>query len=160
VITPATVAGLRLKWSFVFPEVGDRAHGSQPAVVGDTLYVGWGDGRIYALDARTGETRWVSEAAASAGAQVFTGPAVADGKVIFGDTQGSLYALDAGTGRRLWSVRVGEHESATISSSPLVFEGNVYVGVANGEEAAASDPAYPCCTRHRPLSRRLRNATS
>jgi hypothetical protein len=27
---------------------------AQPAVVGHALYVGWGDGRIYALDARTG----------------------------------------------------------------------------------------------------------
>ncbi len=146
VITPSTVAGLKLKWSFVLPDVENGAHGSQPAVVGHTLYVGWGDGRIYALDARTGETRWVSEAAASARASVFTGPAVADGKVIFGDTRGSLYALEAGTGRTLWSVRVGEHETATISSSPLVFDGNDYVGVANSEEAAASDPAYPCCT--------------
>lgn len=41
---------------------------------------------------------------------------------------------------------VGEHETARISSSPLVFDGNIYVGVANGEEAAATDPAYPCCT--------------
>ncbi|MGH9888829.1 MAG: PQQ-binding-like beta-propeller repeat protein, partial [bacterium] len=142
VITPATVAGLKLKWSFVFPDVQDRAHGSQPAVVGHTLYVGWGDGKIYALDARTGETRWVSEAAAKAG--VSTGVVVADSKVLYGDGQGSLYALDAGTGRQLWSVRLGEHESAQISSSPLVFDGNVYVGVTNGEEAAATDAAYPC----------------
>jgi len=145
-ITPATVAGLKLKWSFVFPDVGDGGHGSQPAVVGHTLYVGWEDSKIYALDARTGETLWVSEGAGSAGASVHTGPAVADGKVIFGDTKGSLYALDAGTGRQVWSVRLGEHETAVISSSPLVFEGNVYVGVANGEEAAATNPSYPCCT--------------
>jgi polyvinyl alcohol dehydrogenase (cytochrome) len=145
-ITPSTVAGLKLKWSFVFPEVKDGVPASQPAVVGHTLYVGWGDGRIYALDARTGETLWVSDRAASAGAAVHTGPAVADGKVIFGDYQGSLYALDAGTGRRVWSVRLGEHKTAVISSSPLVFEGNVYVGVANGEEATAANAAYPCCT--------------
>jgi polyvinyl alcohol dehydrogenase (cytochrome) len=150
VITPSTVAGLKLKWSFVFPDVEDRAHGSQPAVVGHTLYVGWGDGKIYALDARTGQTLWVSDAAASPdgrewGAYVYTGPAVADGKVVFGDGRGSLYALDASTGRQLWSVRLGEHETATISSSPLVFDGNVYVGIANGEEAAASKPGYPCC---------------
>jgi len=146
VITPSTVTGLKLKWSFVFPEVGDQPHGSQPAVVGHTLYVGWGDGKIYALDARTGETLWVSDAAASARSSVSTGPAVAEGKVIFGDDRGSLYALDAGTGRQLWSVPLGEHATAQISSSPLVFEGNVYVGVANGEEAAASKPGYPCCT--------------
>ncbi len=146
VLTPSTVAGLKLKWSFVFPEAGDRGRGSQPAVVGRTLYVGWGDGRIYALDARTGETLWVSDAAASAGASVYTGPAVADGRVIFGDSQGTLYALDAGTGRQVWSVRLGAHKTAHISSSPLVFEGNVYVGVTSGEEAAARDAAYPCCT--------------
>ena len=50
----------------------------------------------------------MSEAAASAAAEVYTGPAVADGKVIFGDSQGSLYALDAGTGRQRWSVRLGD----------------------------------------------------
>jgi len=140
------VAGLTLKWSFVFPEVKDGAPASQPAVVGHTLYMGWGDGSIYALDARTGETLWVSDRAATAGAAVQTGPAIAEGKVIFGDNQGSLHALDAGTGRPVWSVRVGEHETAVISSSPLVFEGNVYVGVVNGEEAKASNPGYPCCT--------------
>lgn len=145
-ITPSTVAGLKLKWSFVFPDVGNDGHGSQPAVVGQTLYVGWEGSKIYALDARTGETLWVSESPATGGAAVHTGPAVADGKVIFGDDQGSLHALDAGTGRPLWSVRLGEHKTAVISSSPLVFDGNIYVGVANGEEAAASDPAYPCCT--------------
>jgi polyvinyl alcohol dehydrogenase (cytochrome) len=144
-ITPATVAGLKLKWSFVFPDGGDEGHGSQPAVVGNTLYVGWEDSKIYALDARTGETLWVSEGAGGAGGSVHTGPAVADGKVIFGDTRGWLRALDAGTGRPLWSVRLGEHETATISSSPLVFDGNVFVGVANGEEATAADPGYPCC---------------
>jgi polyvinyl alcohol dehydrogenase (cytochrome) len=145
-ITPSTVAGLKLKWSFVFPELKDSAPASQPAVVGHTLYVGGGDGKIYALDARTGETLWVSDRAATAGAAVHSGPAVADGKVIFGDYQGSLHALDAGTGRPVWSVRLGEHDSAVISSSPLVFEGNVYVGVANSEEAAAAKAAYPCCT--------------
>jgi polyvinyl alcohol dehydrogenase (cytochrome) len=143
VITPSTVARLKLKWSFVFPDVENGWHGSQPAVVGHTLYVGWGDGRIYALDARTGETRWVSEGAASAGESVRTGPAVADGKVIFGDTGGSLYALDAGTGRQVWSMRLAEHKA---TSSPLVFDGKVYVGLLAGEEAAAKNAAYPCCT--------------
>jgi polyvinyl alcohol dehydrogenase (cytochrome) len=146
VITPSTVAGLKLKWSFVFPDVENGVHGSQPAVVGHTLYVGWGDGRIYALNARTGETLWVAEGAASAGEAVRTGPAVADGKVIFGDTGATLYALDAGTGRQVWSVRLGEHKAANFGSSPLVFDGKVYVGVVAGEEAAAKDPAYPCCT--------------
>src|SRR3954465_3063758 len=44
-ITPSTVAGLKLRWSFVFPEEKDSAPASQPAVVGHTLYVGSGDGR-------------------------------------------------------------------------------------------------------------------
>jgi polyvinyl alcohol dehydrogenase (cytochrome) len=146
VITPSTVAGLKLKWSFVFPEGGDGLQGSQPAVVGHTLYVGSPDGRVYALDARIGETLWVFDGAASAETSVRTGPAVADGKVIFGDNRGSLYALDAATGRQLWSVRLAEHKMTRITSSPLVFDGNVYVGVASHEESAAANPAYPCCT--------------
>src|SRR3712207_8141475 len=49
---------LELKWAFAFPDT-DQAVSSQPAVVGDTLYVGARNGRFYALDARSGAQRWV-----------------------------------------------------------------------------------------------------
>jgi len=67
VITPATVAGLKLKWSFVFPDGDYGQPASQPAVVGHTLYMGFGDGRVYALDARTGLQLDLAEVAVLAG---------------------------------------------------------------------------------------------
>jgi polyvinyl alcohol dehydrogenase (cytochrome) len=146
-ITPSTVGGLKLKWSFVFPDQADGSYGSQPAVVGETLYVGSPDANLYALDARTGSTKWVFDRTAIAGpAGIRNGPVVADGKVIFGDTRGYLYALNASTGRLVWSLRLGHHVATTVPGSAIVFDGKVYVGVSSGEEGIADDASYPCCT--------------
>jgi polyvinyl alcohol dehydrogenase (cytochrome) len=146
-ITPSTVGGLKMKWSFVFPEVDGGTYGSQPAVVGETLYVGSPDANFYALDARTGATKWVFDRTAIAGpASIRNGPVVADGKVIFGDTRGYLYALNASTGRLVWSLLLADHVATMVTSSPLVFDGKVYVGVSSKEEGAADDSSYPCCT--------------
>ena len=145
VITPSTVGGLTLKWSFVFRD-GD-SYGSQPAVVGETLYVGSPDANVYALDARTGSTKWVFDRTAIAGpASVRTGPVVADGKVIVGDTRGYLYALNASTGHLVWSLRLADHVATMVTSSALAFDGKVYIGVSSREEGIAADASYPCCT--------------
>ena len=63
-----------------------------PAVAGDTVYAGLPDGRVYALDADTGEERWNHLGPRS----VVSSPAVVDGTVYVGSNDGNLYALDAG----------------------------------------------------------------
>jgi polyvinyl alcohol dehydrogenase (cytochrome) len=151
-LTPATVSRLRPKWQFVYPNV-DLSTGSQPAVVGDTLYVGSRDGRFYALNAKTGATRWsfdVSPIAGLVDAQhidpIRDGPSVVGNKVIFGDNRAWLYALDRGTGRLLWSQHLSDHPSAVITGSNTVFGNRIYVGVSSSEEIAAATPTYQCCT--------------
>src|SRR5262249_19008112 len=69
-----TIAGLQ--WRFVTN--GDVI--SSPAVAGDVLYIGSGDGSLYALDRFTGAKRWSYDA----GSSVSSSPAVANGLVIFG----------------------------------------------------------------------------
>lgn len=151
-ITPSTVGNLKLKWSFVFPNT-DGSNGSQPAVVGDTVYVGSRDGKFFALDRSTGEVKWSFDVGQIAGPSTADnpnalrdGPAVANGMVIFGDHRGFLYALDANTGALKWHNQLSTHATATITSSPLVWNGRVYVGVASSEEQAAANASYSCCT--------------
>src|SRR3712207_6010846 len=149
-ITPRTVGGLELRWAFAFPDT-DQAVSSQPAVVGDTLYVGARNGRFYALDARTGAQRWVFDtrsvvqSSGSARNLLRDGPVVKDGTVYFGDFEGHLYALDAATGRLRWSKELDTHPRAIITGSPLLYEGKVYVGVSSEEVFSAGSPDYPCC---------------
>ena len=53
------------------------------------VYVGSEDGRLYALDARTGQEKWSFKT----GSPVHSSPAVAGGVVYFVDTEGYLYAV-------------------------------------------------------------------
>jgi len=145
-ITAANVDGLRLRWAFAYRKTGLPAR-SQPAVVGDTLYVGSPDGTFYALDARTGSTRWsytLPPAPGASPAVVSDSPAVADGKVFFGDFAGRVYALRQRTGELVWSVRTETNPTAYHTSSPLYYRGRIYLGASSAENTLGAD--YPCCT--------------
>jgi outer membrane protein assembly factor BamB len=65
-----------LAWKFKT----DGMVNSSPAVADGVVYVGSGDGRLYALDARTGKEKW----SFNTGGEVFSSPAVADGVVYAG----------------------------------------------------------------------------
>jgi polyvinyl alcohol dehydrogenase (cytochrome) len=152
-INPHTVSQLEYKWAFTFPKIPGVYPGSQPAVVGNTLYVGSTDAKFYALDARTGATKWVFDLTSIAGAAtnsdpdpVRDGPAVADGAVYFGDSRGYIYALDEYTGQLRWSAKIGDEPFSRITASPVVFDGKVFVGISQ-EEASLQlqNLDYPCC---------------
>jgi polyvinyl alcohol dehydrogenase (cytochrome) len=152
-ITPSAASELKLKWAFVFDDIPYARTGSQPAVVDDVLYVGGPDGKLFALDAKTGATRWVFDLSPVAGPStdqepnlVRDGPAVSRGKVYFGDSRGYLYAVEADTGRLVWATEVDEHPSTWLTGSPLLFGGRVYIGVSSIEAGFANNPGYPCCT--------------
>ena len=76
-LKPDQVPRLKLKWAFGFPEVSTA--NAQPTVVGGVLFVGGGDRKVHALDARSGCTIWTfsTEApvrtAVTFGALAFTG---------------------------------------------------------------------------------------
>ncbi len=150
-----TVGSLAVKWAFTFPRIPGVYPGSQPAVVDGTLYVGSTDAKVYALDARTGATRWVYDLTPVAGPwtaahpdPVRDGPAVADGTVYFGDSRGYLFAVSQYTGRLRWATLLDTvNPDVRITSSPIVFRGRVYVGVSNQEGAyQVFNLNYPCCT--------------
>jgi outer membrane protein assembly factor BamB len=93
---------------------------SSPAIVNGTVYIGSRDGKIYALNAVTGEKQWEYQT----GSWVDSSPVVVDNVVYVGSNDGNVYALDAGTGRKLWSYNTYH----AIVSSVAVAGGMVYFG--------------------------------
>ena len=45
-----------------------------------------------------------------------------------------------------WKTQLDTHPTAIDTASPVVLNGVIYTGVAALEEAAAANPAYPCCS--------------
>jgi PQQ-dependent dehydrogenase (methanol/ethanol family) len=79
------------------------------AVYGDRVYFATLDGRVIALERRTGTVAWDVRAAAPSEGYSFTmAPLAADGKIIVGSSggefgiRGFVDAYDPATGRRLW----------------------------------------------------------
>jgi alcohol dehydrogenase (cytochrome c) len=79
------------------------------AILGDNVFVGTIDGRLIALDARTGKQVWkVQVAKAEAGYSLMHAPLVVKDKVIMGTAggefgiRGFIAAYDAATGKEAW----------------------------------------------------------
>ena len=117
-------------------ESGD-VYTSSPVHVDGTVIFGSGDGRVYALDARTAKERW----RASTGGRVRSSPAVADGRVYVGSADGRVYAFDLATGTLKWrhdtegvqlDSRNFGYDRRTVQSSPAVAGGAVFVGARDG----------------------------
>lgn len=127
---------------------------SSPAIVGDLVYIGSTDGRLYAIDRASGAKRW----ALQTGARVVSSPAVANGVVYVLSYDDTLYAANATTGTVVWKFAThGEHRYTathlhgtlpraesmpdpydTFLSSPAVWNGTVYFGSSDGNVYAVN----------------------
>lgn len=134
------VKRLRLKWAFGFP----GSSTAQPTVSGGRVLVGSTSGSVYSLDAQTGCVGWIFKASSGVRASVSVS---ADGrKVYVADSGANVYALNAATGKKIWETHVDPHPLAKITGAPLLLDERLYVPVSSGEEGAAVNPFYECCT--------------
>jgi outer membrane protein assembly factor BamB len=100
------------------------------------VYVGSGDGGLYAVDLATGVRRWRYDA----GGAVSSSPAVGGGLVYATARDGGIFAVDAATGARRWRMTTGPelplawgHESGDhFLSSPAYVDGVIVVGAGDG----------------------------
>lgn len=144
-LVPGDVPRLELKWAFGIPNAQQSR--SQPAIVGDRLFMGSQSGAVYSLDARTGCHYWTFEAETWVRTAISVGPYPGGYAVYFTDAAARVYAVDAQTGQLLWSRRVDDHAAARGTGSPTLHDGVLYVPVSGvSEETASSQPDYECCT--------------
>jgi len=138
----ADVPRLRLKWAFGF--AGASATFGQPTVFGGRVYAGSEDGTVYSLDAKSGCVDWIFKAPTTVKTAIT--PGFGGRLVFFGDVSDNVYAVNTSTGKLVWKRHVNRHPQARITGSPVFFDKVLYVPVSSGEEGAAIDPNYPCCS--------------
>jgi outer membrane protein assembly factor BamB len=112
---------------------------SSPVISGSTVYVGSGDGNVYALDAASGALKWKFKT----GDVVHASPAVSNGVVFIGSWDRNMYALDASTGKEIWRFQTGNdtviYNQIGIASSAAVAGGVVYFGCRDGHFYAVDE---------------------
>ena len=110
-----------LRWRTTSPgtalQGAGRFYGGAGVAYG-RVFIGNINGRVLALDARTGEVAWVRVVDDF----VYSSPAIADETIYVGSYDHHLYALDAVTGEVRWRTDAGER----ISGSPSVIGPLVY----------------------------------
>ena len=122
-----------IKWRV---QTGDAVR-STPAVTATRLYVGSGDGNLYALERSTGKIIWRF----NAGSGVHSSPAVAGGLIIAASLGGRIFAVDQAAGRLRWSMQTGDTLPRNIApaggwdllvSSPVIIGNTVVIGGQDG----------------------------
>lgn len=112
-------------WSNGVGGGGEKLRLSLGVAYQDSLvYVAARDGKVEALDAASGRTRWSTDTKLDLSA----GPGVGPGLVAVGTNDGDVVALEAATGRKRWAVKV----SSEVLSAPLVAGDRVVVRTVDG----------------------------
>jgi quinohemoprotein ethanol dehydrogenase len=109
------------------------------------IYLGAYDGRLIALDARTGKVAWSAQTTDPAKAYTLTGaPRIAGGKVIIGNAgseigvRGYISAYDAADGRLLWRFHTipGDpskpYENEQLRAAAATWTGDLYWKLGGG----------------------------
>ena len=143
-LAPSDVARLKLKWAFGFP-VTTRAV-AQATVFGGRVFVGSQNGKVYALDAKSGCGYWEYGAGKPVRSAVVIGPYGDGWAAYFGDAGANVHSIDAQTGKALWKTKVDEHPAATITGSPNLIGTTLFVPVSSYEELTATNVPYQCCS--------------
>ena len=143
-INPTNVAQLKPAWVF-HTGVLDKGASLEvsPIVVNGTMYATSGHDDVFALDAATGQQKWVyhavpdmpplSQLSICCG-NVNRGIGFGNGKVFLGRLDAVLVALNATSGAVLWKTPVVDyHQGFSITMAPQYVNGLVIVGVAGGE---------------------------
>ncbi len=106
---------------------------STPAIAYGNIYVGSSDGKLYSINASTGNAVW----SFTANGKIDSSPAVADGVVYFGTNtgNGTVYALSAITGSEIWRYSLNPPSGSyyNIMSSPFIAGNRVFIGTDSGK---------------------------
>jgi alcohol dehydrogenase (cytochrome c) len=136
-ITAGNVNNLQLQWAFQARSL--EKFEATPLVVDGVMYLTQAPNDVVALNAATGEIKWLYAYSPSRDARPCCGR-VNRGVSILGNTlymatiDAHLVALDARDGKLLWDIEVAKAEAGyAMTQAPLIVKDKVIVGTAGGE---------------------------
>jgi quinohemoprotein ethanol dehydrogenase len=141
-IDESNVGKLGLAWSAPLAPAGSRG-GTEgtPLVWNNTIYQTMDNSIVYALDARTGEQKWMYDAKIDPVTRTHMccgthnrGLAIFEGKLVLAANDARLIALDAISGKELWQRKVADiNQYYSFTIAPRIAGDKVIVGVGGGE---------------------------
>jgi quinohemoprotein ethanol dehydrogenase len=143
-IDATNVGKLGLAWSAPLVDAAAGGRGGTegtPLVWNNTIYQPMDNSIVYAIDARTGQQKWMYDAKIDAVTRSRMccgthnrGLAISDGKIILAANDARLIALDAITGKELWQTRVADiNMYYSMAIAPRIAGDKVVIGIAGGE---------------------------
>lgn len=146
-IDRSNVASLEPAWSLAFPKVTDMR--SQPAIIGDTLYLGDKTGKLYAIDRHTGCIRGHTEVLSGIRSAI-TVATLNNGKklLVFADSMASIYAVDPVSLKKVWQEAARIYETSVITGSISYHDNRLFIPVSSYEVAVSGSPSHVCCKSH------------
>lgn len=107
--------------------------GSKPALVGESIYFGFSDGSIVALNAQTGTEQWeITLNRNTKFKDIDSSPVVTDELLLINSYDDKLYCISKNKGEIIWSAPYGG------TSTPLVIDDKIYTTSSRGELVALS----------------------
>ena len=146
-IDRSNVASLEPAWSLAFPKVTDMR--SQPAIIGDTLYLGDKTGKLYAIDRHTGCIRGHTEVLSGIRSAI-TVATLNNGKklLVFADSMASIYAVDPVSLKKVWQEAARIYETSVITGSISYHDNRLFIPISSYEVAVSGSPSHVCCKSH------------
>jgi outer membrane protein assembly factor BamB len=111
---------------------------SSPIIVGNRLYAGALDGKVYCLSTSDGKVLWTYQT----GDPIGGSPAYSDGVIFIASTDTFMYALDATNGDLIWQsiginldVTINPTYQYAVTGTPVIDDDIVYIaaGATHGE---------------------------
>lgn len=93
---------------------------SSPVYHEGRIYVGSPNGRLYAVDHKTGEEQWTFQTQG----RIRSTPVVDNEHLYVGSWDGSVYAINVRSGEKVWQFDTG----GIIQGSPALGDGTVFIG--------------------------------
>lgn len=146
-ITPENVGELELAWALAFPRVTDMR--SQPAIIGNTLYLGDKAGKLYAID-RTRGCIFAHTKVFSGIRSAITVVTLDSGKklLVFADSVATVFAVDPTSLDIVWQQPARLFETSVVTGSITYHDNRLFVPVSSYEVAASGAPTHECCHSH------------
>jgi alcohol dehydrogenase (cytochrome c) len=141
-IDAKNAGSLVAKWVYQSGAPSDGSNGrfeATPLAVDGILYGTAQDGRVFALDARSGRPIWHYERPTPQDirpccGRVNRGLAILGDKVFFGTLDAHLMALDAKTGHIIWDVAAVDYKQGySFTVAPLAVKNLIIISPAGGE---------------------------